>query len=67
MMTKINDRRREVAEEIGRRGQREPLPEVTGPNQATQRTEIARDRRLFEADERAARRDERAAAKGGQE
>jgi hypothetical protein len=65
-MTSINERRREVAEEIGRRGQREPLPEVSGPNQDSQRIEIARDRRLFESDERAARRDARSAAKGDQ-
>jgi hypothetical protein len=65
-MITINDRRKQVAEEISRRGQREPLPEVSGPNQQSQRIEIARDRRLLEADERAARRDARSAAKGDQ-
>ncbi|QHC71037.1 hypothetical protein [Rathayibacter sp. VKM Ac-2801] len=65
-MSAISERRAQVAEEIGRRGQREPLPEVSGANQMSQRIEIARDRRLFEADERAARRDARAAAKGDQ-
>ncbi|PPH30512.1 hypothetical protein [Rathayibacter sp. AY1F9] len=55
-MSTINDRRREVTEQLQRKGPAFERPEVSGPNQAEQVIDTYRDRRLFAADERAARR-----------